>query len=202
MCLSIIVDSPDRLLSEGEAYGFQWVVTHNEMGYRCGYIRLPENHPWHGCDHNSIDASVHGGLTFSECGNYAQPNNGAISSDGTITSINPIVNGIYDVLLWNGTTNAIQQVQLNVVNGKATNSSNAIFAINNNTVSPDLNSDWWIGFCCGHLGDAPDPALPGGCRPGIFSYGKIRTQEYVEEQCKQLCEQALAASAGPLLLGG
>jgi len=146
MCLSIIVDSPDRLLSEGEAYGFQWVVTHDEMGYRCGYIRLPENHPWHGCDYEIIDASVHGGLTFSE---------------------------------------------------------------------PGPDSGWWIGFDCAHACDAPDPALPGGCRtrtmlaaeptplrPGIFSYGKIRTQEYVEEQCKQLCEQALAASAGPLLLGG
>ena len=67
--------------------------------------------------------------------NYAQPNNGAISSDGTITSIDPISNGTYDVLLWNGTTNAIQQVQLNVVNGKATNFSNAVFCIKTATVS-------------------------------------------------------------------
>jgi hypothetical protein len=131
MCLSIIVDSPDRLLSEGEAHGFQWAVAHNTMGYRCGYIRLPKNHPWHGCDYNSIDASVHGGLTFSE------PDK---SCD-----------------------------------------------------APGPDSGWWIGFDCSHAGDAPDPALLLlDHRPSLFSYGKIRTQEYVEEQCKQLCEQALA----------
>jgi hypothetical protein len=159
MCLSIIVDSPDRLLSEGEAYGFQWTVVHNTMGYRCGYIRLPENHPWHGCDYDIIDASVHGGLTFSE------PDE---SCD-----------------------------------------------------APGPDSGWWIGFDCAHAGDRPDPALlllgrgltvddvlrssAVGC--GIYewgaeggyirlneaqSYGEIRTQEYVEEQCKQLCMQALA----------
>jgi hypothetical protein len=134
MCLSIIADFPDRLLSEGEAYGFQWVVAHNTMGYRCGYIRLPENHPWHGCDYDIIDASVHGGLTFSE----------------------PDESGI----------------------------------------RPHPDSGWWIGFDCAHAGDRPDPALfPGGY--SLFSYGKIRTQEYVEAQCKQLCEQALAASAVP-----
>jgi hypothetical protein len=123
MCLSIIVDSPDRLLSEGEAYGFQWVVAHNTMGYRCGYIRLPENHPWHGCDYDNIKASVHGGLTFSE------PDK---SCD-----------------------------------------------------APGPDSGWWIGFDCSHAGDRPDPALLllGRGPSPLFSYGKIRTQEYVEEQC-------------------
>lgn len=38
-------------------------ITH---GYGCGYIGLPEGHPWYGKDYDIIDASVHGGLTYSD----------------------------------------------------------------------------------------------------------------------------------------
>lgn len=31
---------------------------------RCGYVRVPPTHPWHGKDYNDVDVSVHGGLTF------------------------------------------------------------------------------------------------------------------------------------------
>lgn len=31
----------------------------------CGYIRVESGHPWHGLNYTEIDASVHGGLTFS-----------------------------------------------------------------------------------------------------------------------------------------
>jgi len=66
MCLSIEVNFPDRVLSHGEHAGFQWVVVHNTLGYRCGYVRIPVGHPWHGQDYNDIPAEVHGGLTFAE----------------------------------------------------------------------------------------------------------------------------------------
>lgn len=77
---------------------------------------------------------------------------------------------------------------------------------------------WWIGFDAAHTGDLPDPSLPGANRgryadlPGgsLFqdAYGGfldmiddlcskprsiepgIRTQEYMEQQCRSLCEQA------------
>lgn len=64
MCLLIKIEHPDRVLEEGEHEGFQWVVTHNGLGYRCGYVRIPKDHPWHGGYDESINASVHGGLTF------------------------------------------------------------------------------------------------------------------------------------------
>lgn len=36
------------------------------MGHRCGYVRLPENHVWHGYHHMDIESiAVHGGVTFS-----------------------------------------------------------------------------------------------------------------------------------------
>jgi hypothetical protein len=77
-----------------------------------------------------------------------------------------------------------------------------------------LDNAWWLGFDCAHTGDAPDPALPGAgseMRPfeaffaGSFvdellglndlggDYGKVRSQDYVEEQCRSLCAQAKRA---------
>lgn len=74
---------------------------------------------------------------------------------------------------------------------------------------------YWIGFDCGHYGDEPDPSLPNssankyGADPVLHSFFEfsdslcakpiaalpgVRTQEYVEEQCRSLCEQANKAT--------
>lgn len=66
MCLSIKVADPSRVLEEGIHEGFEWVITHNNMGFRCGYVKLLPGHPWHSKQYDDIEASVHGGLTFSE----------------------------------------------------------------------------------------------------------------------------------------
>lgn len=66
MCLSIAVRRPDLVLEEGEFLGFQYTITHNGNGYRCGYVRVPIGHPWHSKEYNDVDADVHGGLTFFE----------------------------------------------------------------------------------------------------------------------------------------
>ena len=39
---------------------------HDEAGHLCGYLGVPKGHPWYGRDYDSIDAEVHGGLTYSE----------------------------------------------------------------------------------------------------------------------------------------
>lgn len=145
MCLSIAIHRPNDVLATGEHAGFQWQVIHNGNGYRCGYVRVPVGHPWHGKDYGDIDGDVevHGGLTFSD-------------------SDEPCDKG-----------------------------------------QPD--DGHWFGFDCGHSGDQPDPALP-RTRPldgptnafkSIFddnSYGEIRTQPYVEAECRSLCEQAARKS--------
>lgn len=66
MCNPVTTNHPEVLLAKGEAYGFQWEVTSNRMGYRCGYVRIPPGHPWHGKTYWDIDPEVHGGLTFTE----------------------------------------------------------------------------------------------------------------------------------------
>jgi hypothetical protein len=68
---------------------------------------------------------------------------------------------------------------------------------------PDLPCDkgepddaYWLGFDCAHGGDAPDPALRGARSFSLCSLfdAEIRTQQYVEEECRSLCEQAIAAA--------
>lgn len=52
--------------------GLQCIVTRADIGdpdrwsmHRCGYVRIPAGHPWHGRDYNDIPVEVHCGLTFS-----------------------------------------------------------------------------------------------------------------------------------------
>jgi hypothetical protein len=67
MCLSIVIKNPSQLLKKGTIDNFECVVTHNNMGYRCGYIRVLSNHPWFKKDYLELkDVEVHGNLTFAE----------------------------------------------------------------------------------------------------------------------------------------
>lgn len=72
MCLSIAVNCPERVLAQGTHLGHEWVIVHNTIGFRCGYVRVPKDHPWYGKHYDDIDVKVHGGLTFAkkdqECG--------------------------------------------------------------------------------------------------------------------------------------
>ena len=54
---------------------------------------------------------------------YNQPQNGAIAADGTVTSWPPLNDGSYEVLLWDGQGQNVQQTTLNVSGGKASQRS-------------------------------------------------------------------------------
>jgi hypothetical protein len=56
---------PDVILAEFAWHDFECIVAHNDLGYRCGYIRLEAGHPWRGLNKNDIDTDCHGGLTYS-----------------------------------------------------------------------------------------------------------------------------------------
>jgi len=132
MCLSIKVDRPECVLSEGEHAGYEFVTVHNGNGFRCGYVRVPKGHPWHGKGYDDIEADVHGGLTFAEPDKPCD--------------------------------------------------------------KPGEDDAYWVGFDCGHHNDAQDPSLPSERVYHNTYGGVVRTQEYVEDQCRRLCEQAAAAS--------
>lgn len=64
---------------------------------------------------------------------------------------------------------------------------------------------WWFGFDCGHYQDAPDPELVDRfADPVTAAYlksfplsgeGVVRTQEYVEDECRKLAESFLLYAA-------
>lgn len=136
MCLSIAIKRPEDVLARGEHLGFEWMVIHNGRGYRCGYVKVPPGHPWHGGGESDA-LEVHGGITFGE----------------------------HDKPCDKG--------------------------------GPD--SGYWLGFDCAHAGDAPDPELP--VKPERRSPyepwpdDRVRSQAYVELECRKLCEQAKEAAA-------
>lgn len=67
MCLPVSIYRPQAVLEKGVYRDFEYEIVHNDLGYRCGYVKLPPNHPWYGKDYNDLDfVEVHGGLTFAE----------------------------------------------------------------------------------------------------------------------------------------
>jgi len=60
---------------------------------------------------------------------YEQPNNGIITSDGTVTAMRELSDGSYPVLLWDGTGNEIREVTLNISGGVASDYRSAVFCI-------------------------------------------------------------------------
>lgn len=56
-----------------ESFGFACKVLRNANGNWCGYVRIPEGHPWHRLPYdklNALNLEVHGGLTFSSHGDW------------------------------------------------------------------------------------------------------------------------------------
>ena len=51
---------------EGSVENFDFAVKLYKDGHRCGYVRIPENHPLYNQDYSKIDVECHGGLTFSK----------------------------------------------------------------------------------------------------------------------------------------
>lgn len=52
-------------MSSGDHVGYRWMAGHNGRGHRCGFIRVPSGHPWHGKPPHEVGARVHGGLNWS-----------------------------------------------------------------------------------------------------------------------------------------
>ena len=64
MCLPI---KPYKIEREWRYKGLSCaVVQGREAGSRCGYVRVPPGHPEYGKHYDSVEVSVHGGLTFAE----------------------------------------------------------------------------------------------------------------------------------------
>lgn len=61
-------DEPDKEQWEDETTGLPCLLKRNPYGALCGYVGVPEGHPWFAASYDSVDAHdiVHGGLTFAD----------------------------------------------------------------------------------------------------------------------------------------
>jgi hypothetical protein len=66
MCNPVTVFNPERVLLKDTYLGYEYEVTCNGMAVRCGYIRVPVGHPWHGKRADDIGARAHGGVNFAK----------------------------------------------------------------------------------------------------------------------------------------
>jgi hypothetical protein len=71
---------PERIMVITRRHGYYGIVVNNGLGYLCGYVLIPENHPWHGENPDFVDRQmrrrVHGGITYSSSGLYDLPPGG------------------------------------------------------------------------------------------------------------------------------
>jgi hypothetical protein len=62
-------DEPDKEQFSDEATGLPCLIKRSGLsGALCGYVGVPEGHPWHGKDYQDLDdvVGVHGGLTYAD----------------------------------------------------------------------------------------------------------------------------------------
>lgn len=68
--------------------GYPAIVVARNMGHRCGYVQLPDNHPCVGKPYDDLSISVHGYLTYGkgavfgfDCGHFCDALDVSIMSD-------------------------------------------------------------------------------------------------------------------------
>lgn len=57
-------NEPDRL--DFEHAGFACLLHRGPCGHWCGYVGVPEGHPYFGKSYDDVPVDAHGGLTYSE----------------------------------------------------------------------------------------------------------------------------------------
>jgi hypothetical protein len=58
-------DEPDKMQWQDSDTGLPCLIVRNHSGALCGYVGVPEGHPWHGKDYEHVGARVHGGITYA-----------------------------------------------------------------------------------------------------------------------------------------
>jgi len=59
-------EEPDKIQWKDTATQLPCLIVRSDLsGSLCGYVGIPEGHPWFGLAYQHIDANVYGGLTYS-----------------------------------------------------------------------------------------------------------------------------------------
>ena len=166
--------------SDFEYRGYRCVTTFTDMGYRCGYVGIPEGHPLYG---KNEDSQVK--ITVRDMIKKENEDNKRNSLATLMITLEDPDNFITLGLYFN--------VHGGITYCKGGHDSK-------HPVESDL---WWLGFDCGHCYDKPDFELLEKLwgddekvryridNPLIFDDMELRTKEYVQQECKNLTDQII-----------
>lgn len=194
-------DEPDKLQWEDKATGLACLIVRGPAGALCGYVGVPQSHPWFGVDYNQCTreskceetwcdhrpcVEVHGGLTFADSCRAA-------SADGYERSKQRIASAeqeaqkypIGDSAEWLRTW----RPALATYDGYKA----AVDATGICHVTSGEDKVWWFGFDCAHSGDvSPKYAVRYG---RLDDYESYRDLDYVKRQVTGLAQQLAAVKA-------
>lgn len=194
-------DEPDKLQWVDDATGLDCLIVRNSGGALCGYVGVPESHPWHGiseyqctasptceedyCDHGPESAiEVHGGLTFAD-GCHEPTRDRFEDMQARIPRAR-----IDAAQFPDGTSARWLRTFESLLEDFETWRA---YAIGRSIchVPTDGRPDrvWWFGFDCGHHGDRP-PAY----KSWIFEEDVYRTVTYVHDAVRLLAAQLAAVT--------
>jgi len=160
--------SEGKLIESSILGDFPVAIWETSLGHLCGYLGVPPAHPWYGHHYDDLNVDVHGGLTFEAASRYGHPSTVAWLSEHEATAT--IAPSFYARRL------AHEQEYA----GEATNYP----------IETEMDI-WWLGFDCGHLGDA---SRPGSNYQSPFGGGVFRDEAYVRSELADFARQAAAAT--------
>lgn len=202
------MDEPDKVQWVDAATGLDCLAVRNHGGALCGYVGLPESHPWHGigysgctlkppcgesyCDH-SPNVDVHGGLTFADsCYEPSRENwekwRARLTAPATLAEAAKYPKG---------DTARAQHEQRHMVDDyeafRAWGESKFICQI---PLAGRPAKVWWFGFDCAHSGDHSPASAAFFCERGLGRDGEqYRTLDYVKSECASLARQLASVRA-------
>lgn len=162
--------------------GYRCVTTFTDMGFRCGYVGVPEGHPLYKKTSNDRVE-----VTMKELEEDEEM--GQVGNRGAWT------------ILFRGSGDENEKVRLGLyfmVHGGITYANGG--KDSHHPVESDL---WWFGFDCGHACDCPDYELLEELfgddelvqhrlkDKWIYADNEVRTLEYVQQECRNLVDQII-----------
>lgn len=161
------------------AAGFRAVVTMGDMGFRCGYVGVPEHHPLHGIKYMDPTLSLQ------------KPDDDEPVGKRGILTIFCMAHSEPD----ERETRLRSPEMVFDVHGGVTYTDKGDYPIES-----DL---WWFGYDCGHAGDAPAPGSTmdrfrtrtlytplSEDGPDDYANGDVhRTLDYCIAECESLAQQ-------------
>lgn len=195
------IDEPDKIQWVDEATDFDCLAVRNTFGAWCGYVGVPDTHPFHGvgysacpdgacensweCGHSPESRlSVHGGITFADA--CHEPTEEQWRKQ-IAEAANPKLIAEAERYPTGDAARCLKSYR---------EAATMTFAewvereIGQRICHVPLDGRpgnvWWFGFDCAHAGDYA-PGLPSTF--SLQQYEEYRTLDYVRGECRSLAEQ-------------